>query len=401
MIEAADMIQIPAVNELSMDISSNHQITDAPGICSGGVMTGKSILLILFFLIPALTVSQPVTSDVSIPFAPRTYVCYHVDSPLKVDGVLDEAAWQAAPWTEYFVDIEGDRQPKPRFATRAKMLWDEEYFYVSAELEEPDIWGTLTERDTVIFYDNDFEIFIDPDGDTHAYYEFEMNALGTVWDLMLLRPYRDGGPPVNGWDIAGLQVGVNIEGTINHPGDHDRGWTLEVAMPWRILKEAAPESREPAPGEQWRVNFSRVQWQVDVVNGRYVKRIDSQTGKPLPEDNWVWSLQGAINMHMPERWGFVQFSGKTAGKGTDEFVENPNERVRWALRQIYYLQRSYYEQNGRYASRLEDLEAGELRVEGIDFRPSIEVTSNMYEISAPGFSGKTIHIRQDGLTWED
>ena len=60
----------------------------------------------------------------------------------------------------------------------------------------------MTERDSVIFRDNDFEVFIDPDGDTHAYYELEINALGTVWDLLLLKPYRDGGPAINGWDIA-------------------------------------------------------------------------------------------------------------------------------------------------------------------------------------------------------
>ena len=63
------------------------------------------------------------------------------------------------------------------------MLWDDEYFYFAAELIEDQIWATLTERDSVIFYDNDFEIFIDPDGDSHQYYEFEINALNTVWDL--------------------------------------------------------------------------------------------------------------------------------------------------------------------------------------------------------------------------
>jgi hypothetical protein len=64
------------------------------------------------------------------------------------------------------VDIQGVDDLRPRFRTRVKMLWDDDYFYVAAELEEPDIWGTLKERDSVIFHDNDFELFIDPDGDT-------------------------------------------------------------------------------------------------------------------------------------------------------------------------------------------------------------------------------------------
>jgi hypothetical protein len=210
------------------------------------------------------------------------------------------------------------------------MLWDDEYFSVAAEMEEPDIWATLTERDSVIFHDNDFEIFIDPDGDTHAYYELEVNALGTPWDLMLVKPYRDGGPAINGWDIEGLKVGVDVRGTLNRPGDRDEGWTVEIAMPWTILREAAPDHRAPRAGERWRANFSRVQWQVDVADGRYAKRVQSGTTNPLPEDNWVWSPQGAINMHMPERWGFVQFSSLTAGSGTESVADDPNERVKWA-----------------------------------------------------------------------
>ena len=269
---------------------------------------------------PAARTSKPCPSrrGITWPIARR---------PGPIDGKLDEPAWAAAAWSDPFVDIEGDRRPRPRFDTRAKMLWDDENFYVAAEMEEPDIWGTLTARDSVIFHDNDFEVFIDPDGDTHAYYELEVNALGTPWDLMLIKPYRDGGRAIDAWDIAGLQVGIDLRGTINRPGDRDDGWTVELAMPWRILREAAPERKPPQPGDRWRVNFSRVEWQVDVADGRYAKRVKPGTKDPLPEANWVWSPQGAINMHMPERWGYVQFSGLSAGSGTEAFVDDPNERV--------------------------------------------------------------------------
>ena len=57
-------------------------------------------------------------------------------------------------------------------------------------MTEPDLWATLKKRDSVIFYDNDFELFIDPDGDTHCYYELEINSHGTEWDLFLDKPYR-------------------------------------------------------------------------------------------------------------------------------------------------------------------------------------------------------------------
>src|SRR4051812_4125995 len=75
---------------------------------------------------------------------PRGYVCHRASGPIKVDGKLEEAAWHGAPWTDDFVDIEGDARPRPRFRTRAKMLWDDDNFYVAAELEEPHVWGTHT-----------------------------------------------------------------------------------------------------------------------------------------------------------------------------------------------------------------------------------------------------------------
>ena len=56
------------------------------------------------------------------------------------------------------------------------------------------------------------------------------------------------------------------------------------------------------------MNFSRVQWRTHIVDGGYEKIIDPDTGKSLPEDNWVWSPQGLIAMHCPEQWGEVLFS---------------------------------------------------------------------------------------------
>ena len=170
---------------------------------------------------------------------PRSYVCAHATTPIGIDGRLDDRAWKSAPWTDSFVDIEGSAKPKPRFRTRAKMLWDDHYFYVAAELEEPHVWGTLTNHDAVIFHDPDFEVFIDPDGDSHDYYEFEMNALNSGWDLLLKKPYKDGGPALNEWEIPGLKTAVHINGTLNNPSDRDKGWTVEIAFPWKVLGELA------------------------------------------------------------------------------------------------------------------------------------------------------------------
>src|SRR5207247_1723176 len=131
-----------------------------------------------------------------------------------------------------------------RDRTRVKMLSDEAYFYVGAELEEPHVWAKLSQHDAVIFHDNDFKVFIDPDGDNHEYYEFEINALNTSWDLFLERPYKDGGRAQNDWEIPGLKTAVHVDGRLNDSADVDRGWSIEIAFPWKDLGQyAQPDAR--------------------------------------------------------------------------------------------------------------------------------------------------------------
>lgn len=231
----------------------------------------------------------------------RTYDCPRAAERVQIDGRLDDPVWRLARWTDDFVDIQGDVKPAPRFRTRVKMLWDDEYFYVGAWMEEPHVWASITQHDSVIFHDNDFEVFIDPNGDTLEYYEFEINALNTGWDLFLDKPYRKGGKARNDWEIPGLRTAVHVDGTLNDPQDRDRDWSVEIAFPWKALAQYAQKPAPPRSGDEWRVNFSRVEWRHEIVAGRYRKAPHTK------EDNWVWSPQGAVNMHIPERWGRVRF----------------------------------------------------------------------------------------------
>lgn len=340
----------------------------------------------------------------SVEFNPERYVSYKASDSLDIDGILQEKSWEKAEWTEYFLDIEGETKPDPRFNTRVKMLWDDKYFYIAARLEEPHLWATLTERDAIIFHENNFEVFIDPTGDTHNYYELEINALGTYWDLMLTKPYRDGGRAIDAWDIRGLKTGIDLNGTLNNPTDIDSGWTVELAIPWNVLEEAAPKGRPPGNGEIWRVNFSRVQWQIEERNGQYVKKSDT-------EDNWVWSPQGLINMHYPEMWGYVQFSENTTSssqKTQTSFDNHSEEQMKWYLRKLYYRQHKYHEKHGAFADQLKELSGSELRKKmrsKIYFdqwlKPEIYATDHTFEISIEHQkSGEKWYIREDGRVWE-
>lgn len=245
-----------------------------------------------FAQLPPTTTARVARPLPPITWTPKRYECLRTATPIRIDGKLDEKEWGRAAWTEDFVDIEGDAKPAPRFRTRTRLLWDDTYLYIAAELEEPEVKATLTQHDSVIFHDNDFEVFLKPLSRESGYFEFEMNALNTGWDLFLNKPYREGGKADNSWDIEGLQTAVAVQGTLNNSADKDTGWTLEIAIPWKSFS-TRQQVPTPVPGTEWRVNFSRVEW---------------TAGQPR-EDNWVWSPQGVINMHVPERWGTVVFRG--------------------------------------------------------------------------------------------
>lgn len=296
---------------------------------------GAMRTLLTLVLLPALT-SQAPDALPRPTQPPETYAAKHVTVAPTVDGKLDEAAWASVPWSDPFVDIEGDKKPQPRYRTRMKMLWSDTTLYIAAEMEEPDVWATYRTRDQIVFHEPDFEVFIDPNGDGKAYYELEVNCLGTIFDLYLHRMYREGGPALHGWDCKGLATGIVVQGTANEPRDTDTGWTLEWAIPFASLVpqpcdqpvDAAEKARggtAPKPGEAWRINFSRVQWKHNFeelgADGKRVGPTRPAAGSArlegeapayrktpnTPEDNWVWSPQGVIDMHLPDRWGVVTF----------------------------------------------------------------------------------------------
>lgn len=245
----------------------------------------------LRFFALSLVVGMSGFAQVKAPVSvPAAYDCRYTSTPIHIDGKLDDPAWSRARWTSDFIDITGDAAKRPSLRTRMKMLWDDRYLYIAAELEEPDVHAKLTEHDSVIFHDNDFEMFVKPLPQSDSYYEFEINAFNTGWDLFLDKPYSLGGKADNSWGIDGLKTAVAVQGTLNHSQDRDRGWTVEIAFP---LTAFGTRQRvdPPANGTTWRANFSRVEWFAGSAK----------------EENWVWTPQDVVNMHIPERWGRLIF----------------------------------------------------------------------------------------------
>lgn len=332
-------------------------------------------------------------------FSPAEYIVYRCTEAPVIDGDIADAVWEPAPWSSDFVDIEGISKLKPYYDTHFKMLWDNKNLYIAARLYDKHIWATLTQRESVIFEDNDFEVFIDPDGDTHDYMELEVNAFGTIWDLFLDKPYRDGGRADNKWNFDGLKIAVKVYGKINRTTGKDSCWTIEMAIPWNAMIGYSKTKKIPFDGEQWRMNFSRVQWKTKIKDYKYIKERDKH-GKLLPEHNWVWSPQGAIAMHQPETWGYVQFSEINAGQGTAIFIENPDQMAIWCLWQVYYLYQRYPLNFLRLQADLSKLQA-ENSASSPDFlQVELGDKKTEYLAKVPSKGGKGfLFIRKDGKIW--
>lgn len=330
-------------------------------------------------------------------FNPVCDIIYRAPAPIKIDGVISPGEWDAVPALSEFVDIEGKAEFKPHLSTKTKVAYDDQYLYIVADMETPNLWADFTKRDDVICLENDFEVFIDASGDTHDYVEFEINARNTVWDLLMTKPYRDGGRCYNTFNFLDFKTAVKRFGTLNDPSDKDKGWCVEIALPWNELLESRSGERKPVPGEQYRINFLRIEYPLAVENGKYVTAVNPKYDKKMG-DHWTWSPIGRIDLHCPDLYGYLQVSDKVAGSGVDSFHTNPDEQIKWMLRRLYYRQKQYSGEAKRFASQLATLKAEEIFSAEQLPRLALHATLSTCEITYDA-GDKTWHITQDGKVW--
>jgi hypothetical protein len=221
------------------------------------------------------------------------------------------------------------------YDTRAAALWDDESLYVAFWAEEPFVRASLTERDSLVFLENDLELFIDG-GD--CYYEFEINALGTVYEVFFIwkdafgkfdarewdlthrnvlsfagNDDRDAATFWRGthprgarwafldWDLPGLRYAVHVNGCINDDSVADRGWTVELAIPWSGMAPLANNrSLPPREGDVWRMFFGRFE------------KLKSAGVEIQPHPAWVWTPHGVYDTHRPECFTTIRFSNEVA-----------------------------------------------------------------------------------------
>jgi len=209
-------------------------------------------------------------------------------SPITVDGRLDDKAWAAANTAELAVTWES--QTGPRQKTAARLLWDDENLYVSYACEDTDVTAIYTQRDDPTYRDEAVEIFINPrpGQQTTAYIGLEMNARGVLYDYINIGLAPDFRRSFKRFNLDGVKVAAAVDGTLNDPSGQDRGWSLEVSIPWVNFEEFSPK---PVPGVSWSFNLNR--WDGVEPHRRMTIWSDSMLERPGP--------------HAPTRFGEMLF----------------------------------------------------------------------------------------------
>jgi Carbohydrate family 9 binding domain-like len=279
---------------------------------------------------------------------PANYAARLADGAVQIDGLLSETEWRSAPWSAPFGDISGMDSLAPGLLTRVKIMWDASFLYIGAEMEEPHLWGTLRDSTKAVWNENDFEIFIEPDGDTHDYLEIEINAVNTRNQVHFPRAYGDAGRSDRRAWMDGFRSAVQLRGSLNDARDIDSGWSLEAAFPWSGFVRYGTDGGPPAAGTTWRMNFGRVQWPVvpDSVGIGYMKT--QRRGEGFS----TWTPQGVFQMHVPEMFGFVQFRGDEAAADRPSLFRR---MARSCLLDAYYRARVFRDRTGTFAASLGQL----------------------------------------------
>jgi hypothetical protein len=190
--------------------------------------------------------------------AVRAAECRWRTGPIKIDGAVDEAAWGKAQALTHFPVYWERRQSKT--ATKARLLWDDEYLYFAAEMEDADLYADVKEHNGMCWNNDVFELFFKPSAQRLAYYEFQVNALNTQLEMFL--PSRGAGGYGRfgpGAKNMGMESAVKLNGTLNDYKDKDRGWTVEGRIPWTAFE---PTGGKPAVGDRWRFALCRYDYSV-------------------------------------------------------------------------------------------------------------------------------------------
>ncbi len=190
---------------------------------------------------------------------PDRFHCVWTNGPVVIDGNGSDEAWQRAYPIDRFWIPTTDQSASTK--TRVRLLWDREYLYFFAEMEDHDLFADVLEHDGKTWDNDVFEMFFRPSRNHEGYYEFQVNAAGTNVDMFLPSSGTGGYSKYRSSNRFHWETAVVRNGTLEDRSDHDTGWSAEGRIPWIDLM---PTGGRPELREEWLVAFCRY----DFTKGR-------------------------------------------------------------------------------------------------------------------------------------
>jgi Carbohydrate family 9 binding domain-like len=193
---------------------------------------------------PKATGAGSQSETVNSKMATQQAVCRWAAAPPKLDGKLDDPCWQHAAAIEQFATY---WIKTPRTGTRAYLVWDDDALYYAGTLTDAEVKSFGTQRNDTLWNGDVFEMFFKPSALKPEYYEFQANPRGVIFEMAF--PKRGEYPdPLSKGPLLGNEAAVMVDGTLDHPGDRDQGWTVEGRIPWTAF---ALTGGKPRPGDSW------------------------------------------------------------------------------------------------------------------------------------------------------
>ncbi|MCP5549613.1 MAG: PQQ-dependent sugar dehydrogenase [Akkermansiaceae bacterium] len=218
---------------------------------------------------------------------------------MRLDGKADEPDWRHALEIPNFL-LPWETPPrKAATRTMAKLMWDTDYLYYYAEMEDGDLRAEKRERDGELWLDDVFELFFKPSAGKEDYYEFQVNPLGSLLDIHYPKREEQGYSKNRNQGTFGHAAKVIVQGTPGDSSDRDLGWRVEGRIPWT---DFAPTGGSPAVGDEWRFTLCRYDYDPRFENKQ---QAELSVSAPSMIDNF----------HAHERYAPIRFEGAPDPRG--------------------------------------------------------------------------------------
>ncbi|GAB7257583.1 DUF5916 domain-containing protein [Polaribacter sp. OB-PA-B3] len=220
----------------------------------------------------------------------KTVTTQRVSKAPKIDGLLEDEAWQDAEILSDFVIFRPDngKLVSSEYQTFVKVVYDDEAVYISANLLDPDpksIPQEFAVRDNFSQADF-FLVTINPNDDGQNPFEFIVQVTGNQGDAKV----SNGNEDFN-WSAV-WESATKIT---------DKGWNVEIKLPYRAIRFAN------RPVQSWGFNFHR---RLEKLNEQHTwTHIDNSVGRWTQYDGLI---EGFKNITPPTRLNLYPYASATS-----------------------------------------------------------------------------------------